>query len=105
MDESRPETHVPEHHSYRAKPVILILIGLSVAQAVFRRHGLVFHEGLFGGGPSGFKRDATKSSSARAGDGNFVLEKDICEIVPLSEVQVKIVSGNAESVETPKIRA
>ena len=28
MDESTPETHGPQHHSYRLKPLIVILIGL-----------------------------------------------------------------------------
>jgi hypothetical protein len=35
MNEIRPETHAPKHHSYRAKPTILILIGLVVGGALY----------------------------------------------------------------------
>ena len=35
MNEIRPETHAPKHYSYRAKPTILILIGLVVGGALY----------------------------------------------------------------------
>ena len=41
-------------------------------------------------------------SPADKGNGNFALERDVLEIVPPSELHVKIVSGIADSVETPK---
>jgi len=103
MDENRLVTHGPKHNSYRLKPAILILIGLVGGGAMyFGVMAWYFTRVDPGGGPSGFKRAATKSSSADVGNGNFVLEKDAIEIIPLSEVQVKIVSGIAESAEPPK---
>ena len=103
MEESGAETHGPEHHSYRPKPVILILIGLVGGAALF--FGVMawyFTRIDRGGGPPGLRGGAMKSSPADKGNGNFALEKDVLEIVPLSELHVKIVSGIAESVETPK---
>jgi hypothetical protein len=47
-------------------------------------------------------KDATQSSAPDKGNGNLALEKDALEIVPFSELHVKIVSGIAENVETPK---
>lgn len=103
MDESTPETHAPEHHSYKLKPVTVVLIGLVGGAALF--FGVMawyFTRVDPGGGPSGLKEGATKSSPADTGNANFALEKDVLEIVPLSELHVKIVSGIAENVETPK---
>ena len=103
MDESRPETHGPEHHSHKPKRMIPILIGLVGGAAIF--FGVMtwyFTRVDPGGGPSGLERGATKSSPADKSNGSFTLEKDVLEIVPLSELHVKIVSGIAESVETPK---
>jgi len=103
VDESRPETHGPEHHSHKLKRVIPILIGLVGGAALF--FGVMtwyFTRVDPGGGPSGFEEGATKAFPADKGNGNFALEKDVLEIVPLSELRVKIVSGIAESVEAPK---
>ena len=103
MDENRPQMHGPQHHSYRLKPLIAILIGLVGGAAML----LVVMAWYFtridpGGGPRGVGGDATKSSSDDAGNGSLALEKDVLEIVPLSEAEVKIISGSAERVETPK---
>ena len=103
MDESGLETHGPKHHSFRLKPAILILIGLVVGGAIyFGVMAWYFTRIDPSGGPRGVEGDARKSSSDDAGNGSFALEKDVLEIVPLSELRVKIVSGIAESVETPK---
>ena len=103
MDETRPETHDPEPHLHKSKPVIPILIGLVVGAALF--FGVMawyFTRVDPGGGPPALRGEATKSSPVGKGNGNLALEKDVLEIVPLSELHVKIVSGVAESVETPK---
>ena len=103
MDECRPETHGPEHRSRKLKRLARILIGLVGGGALF--FGVMawyFTRVDRGGGPSGLKGGATKSSLPDKGNGNLALEKDVFEIVPLSELHVKIVSGVAESVETPK---
>ncbi|MGO8744998.1 MAG: hypothetical protein ACLQNE_03315 [Thermoguttaceae bacterium] len=127
MGESRPETHGPEHPSHKPKPVILILIGVVGGGALF--FGVMawyFMRVDPGGGPSGLKGNATKSSLPSAewtpflpnaakgnkdathssapdkDNGALALEKDALEIVPFSELHVKIVSGIAENVETPK---
>jgi len=103
MDESTPETHEPKHHSHQSKPLVPILIGLVGGAALF--FGVMawyFTRVDPGGGAGGFKRHADKSSAADTVDGNFALETDVLEIVPLAEAHVKIVSGSAESVETPK---
>ncbi len=127
MDESRPETHGPEHHSHKPKPVIPMLIGLLGGTVLF--FGVMawyFTRVDPGGGPPGLKgnarnsslpsvgwtpflpdaakgnKDATQSPAPDKGNGNLALEKDALEIVPLSELHVKIVSGIAENVETGK---
>ena len=69
MDASRLETHVPEHHSYRPSPVILIFIGLVGGGVLF--FGVMawyFTRVDPGGGPSGSQGHAMKLPSA--GDGN-----------------------------------
>ena len=46
MDESIPETHGPQHHSYRPKLVILILVGLVGGTALyFGVEAWFFHAG------------------------------------------------------------
>ena len=103
MDESRSEIHGPEYHSHKPKRVIPILFGLVGGAAMF--FGVMawyFTRVDPGGGPSGFNGGATKASPADKANGNFALEKDVLEIVPLSELHVKVASGIAESVETPK---
>ena len=103
MDESRLETPGPGHHSQKPKRVVPLVIGLVGGAALF--FGVMawyFTRVDPGGGPFGLKGGATKSSPADKSNGNFALEKDVLEIVPLSELRVKIVSGIAENVETPK---
>ena len=103
MDENAPETHQPQSRSHHSKPWVPILIGLVGGAALF--FGVMswyFTRVDPGGGPGGLKRHANKSSAADQIDGNFALETDVLEIVPLAETHVKIVSGSAESVETPK---
>ena len=103
MDENSPQTHGPQRHSYRLKPLIAIVIGLvGGAAMLFAVMAWYFTRIDPSGGPRGVEGDARKSSSDDAGNGSFALEKDVLEIVPLSEAEVKIISGSAESVETPK---
>jgi hypothetical protein len=103
MDEIRPEIHGPEHHSYKPKLVILVLIGLVGGAALyFGVMAWYFTRIDPGGGPPGLEGDATTSSSDDVGNGNLALDMNDLEVVPLSEAQVKSVSGSAESVETPK---
>jgi hypothetical protein len=87
MNEIRPETHAPKHHSYRAKPAILILIGLVVGGALyFGVMAWYFTAVDPGGGPSGFGGDAAKSSSAAEGQGNLALPSFSTKL--FSEAQV-----------------
>ena len=103
MDESVPETHGPQHHSYRPKLVILILVGLVGGIALyFGVEAWYFTRVDPGGGPPGFDGSTTKSSADEIHYANIVLECNSIEIAPRSESHVKIVSGSAESVETPK---
>jgi hypothetical protein len=103
MDESRLETHGPEHHSYRLKAVIVVLIALVGGGALyFGMMARYFTDVDPGGGPPGFGGGATKSSSTGIVYGNLVLESNVLEVVPRSERDVKIVSGSAASVETPQ---
>ena len=98
------ETHGPGHHSYRLKPAVVVLIALVVGET--RLISASWHGFSRGSTPAvgltGLKEDATKSSSADKGSGKLVLEKDVLDIVPLAELNVKIVSGTAESVEPQK---
>ena len=115
MDESKPETHGPQHHSYRLKPLIVILIGLVGGAGLYCGLMAWYFTGVDpGGGPSGPKGSADLLSadrgtvlyvpwSPRGADGaTKPPETDVLEIVPLSELHVKFVSGVPESVETPK---
>jgi regulator of protease activity HflC (stomatin/prohibitin superfamily) len=87
MNEIRPETHAPKHHSYRAKPAILILIGLVVGGAIYFGVMAWYFTGVDpGGGPSGFGGDVAKSSPAAEGQGNLALPSFSTKL--FSEVQV-----------------
>ena len=103
MDESKVETHVPEHHSYRPSPVILILIGLVGGGVLF--FGIMawyFTRVDPGGGPSGRKGHTMKLPSAGDGNADFNLEADGVEVSPPADVNVKIGNGIAKNVEVPE---
>ena len=102
MDESRPQTHGPQHHSYRPKLVMLVLIGLVGGTALyFGVEAWYFTRVDPGGGPSGGKGPAMKLFSADQVNENFDLERDGVEVVPPADVNVQIGNGIATHVEVP----
>ena len=103
MDESKAETHVPEHHSYRLKATVLVLIGLVVGGALYYGVMAWYFTGVDpGGGPSGRKGHAIKLPSAGDGNADFNLELDGVEVSPPADVHVKIGNGIAKNVEVPE---
>jgi hypothetical protein len=102
MAESRPETLGPEHHLRKPNWVIMSVIGLAGGTALlFGVMVWYFTKVDPSGAPPRLKENAAKSSPADKGNGSLAWEKDVVEIVPLSELHVKIASGSAESVATP----
>ena len=88
MDENRPQTHGPQHHSYRLKPAILVLIGLVGGVALYFAVMAWYFTGVDpGGGPSGPEgRDETMSPSTDRGKGNFALEKTVLKTPEASAI-------------------
>ncbi len=87
MDKIRPETHGPEHHSYRAKPLTVILVALAGGAVLYFGVMAWYFTGVDpGGGPPGLDEAATESSSAGEGQGNLALPSFSARL--FSEVQV-----------------
>ncbi len=109
MDNKSQDTTGIEHHSQKRLSIVTALMGAVGGVALFVG-GMAFYftrverlppplpPSMGGGAPSG----AGKSAAAAKDDEDLVMETPVIDIVPLSELHLKIKSGKALSVEVPK---
>jgi hypothetical protein len=111
------ETSSPIHHSEKSGSLGAVIVGIVGGLLLFggialwyftrvdpiaRQRAAEAKEAAEAKAVAGVKEAIAAKEAAARREGVIVLEKDILDIVPLSEMHVKIVNGVAESTETPK---